>query len=103
MRTLGSVAVLVVVMLSTGCRQRHLSRDFGVSYGQAFAAQQERRTTPPPAAVLGLDSQEAAITADNYRAGLAPKGGKVEEQPTVIIAPSSRDRPPPLAPSVPKE
>jgi peptidoglycan/xylan/chitin deacetylase (PgdA/CDA1 family) len=71
---------------------------------RSFVVQQVRPAgTAPAEAVIGLDSQEAAITADNYRAGLAPKGGTVEAEPTVIVAPPSREQPTRLAPSVPKE
>lgn len=104
MRTIGIVAACVVLCSTVACSQRHLSKDFGRSYVRAFLAQQVRPAgTAPAEAVVGLDSQEAAITADNYRAGLAPKDGTVEAEPTVIVAPPSREQPTRLAPSVPKE
>lgn len=55
--------------------------------------------------VQGLDSQEASIIADGYRHSLAPKGVKVEEQPTVIVAPPQQGQPMQMLPlpSVPKE
>lgn len=92
------------VLLGTACgSERPLIRDFRSSYDAAFAAQAARRARPPVEAVTGLDSQEAAITSDNYRAGLAPKGKQVEAEPTVYLAPPSRERPVPILPSVPKE
>jgi hypothetical protein len=96
------VAVLAVLAIA-GCagRKQHLIPDFGKSFDAAFAAQ--RAGTGPAEAVTGLDSQEAAIISDGYRASLAPKGQKAEEQPLLLIAPPSRERPQPLAPSVPKE
>lgn len=104
MRAIGTVAAFVVLCSTVACSQRHLSKDFGRSYVRTFMVQQVRPPgTPPAEAVVGLDSQEAGITADNYRAGLAPKGGTVEPEPTVIIAPPSREQPVRLAPSVPKE
>lgn len=104
MRTIGIVAACVVLCSTVACSQRHLSKDFGRSYVRSFLAQQVRPpATAPAEATVGLDSQEAAITADNYRASLAPKGETVEAEPTVIVAPPSRERPTRLAPSVPKE
>lgn len=102
MRTIVLAAAFLFVVL--GCSKKHLSKDFGRSYVQAFTAQQDRAAGKKPAdATRGLDSQEAAITADNYRAGLAPKGEEATEEPVVIVAPPARDRPQQLAPSVPKE
>lgn len=88
---------------AAGCggRKQHLTPDHGKSYDAAFAAQ--RAGGAPAEAVSGLDSQEAAIVSDGYRAGLAPKGQKAEEQPVLLVAPPARERPQPLAPSVPAE
>lgn len=99
------IALLVgTVLLSAACGAgKPLIRDFRSSCDGAFAAQTARGGQAPVQAVTGLDSQEAAITSDNYRAGLAPKGKQVKEEPTVIVAPPSRERPMQLAPSVPKE
>jgi hypothetical protein len=102
MRTL--VMLVGSVLLTTACGSgKPLIRDYGSSYHGAFAAQAARGGKAPAQAVTGLDSQEAAITSDNYRGGLAPKGKEVREEPTIIVAPPSRERPMQLAPSVPKE
>jgi hypothetical protein len=95
----------VAVALTAGCgwRKQHLRAEYGQSYDAAFNAQRVRRERPPATVVAGLDSQEAAIISDSYRTSLAPKGQNVEEQPVLIVAPPSRERPPALAPSVPKE
>jgi hypothetical protein len=88
--------------LALGCGgSRHLGKHFGESVTKAFAAQQQRGKAPPAEAVAGLDAQEAAITTDNYRAGLAPPGGEVKTEPTILVAPPSREQPMRLAPSVP--
>jgi hypothetical protein len=101
MRSVALIVVLVAVGVS-GCRQRHLIRDYGDSFEKAFAVQQARPDKTAEA-VSGLDSQEAAITADNYRSGLAPKDKEVKEEPTIIVAPPAQQRREQLAPSVPKE
>jgi hypothetical protein len=95
----------VAVALTAGCgwRKQHLRADHGQSYDAAFSAQRARSERTPAAVVSGLDSQEAAIISDSYRASLAPRDRKVEEPPVVLVAPPSRERPPVLAPSVPKE
>jgi hypothetical protein len=104
MRTIGIMAGCVVLLSAVACRQRHLSEDFGRSYVRSFLAQQVRPPgTAPAEAITGLDSQEAAITADNYRAGLVPEGKTVDAEPTVIVAPPAREQATRLAPSVPKE
>jgi hypothetical protein len=97
------IAVLVSSAAGCGWRKQHLGRDFARSNDAVFAAQRVRKEAPPATAVAGLDSQEAAIISDHYRASLAPKGQKVGEEPVILVAPPSRERPQPLAPSVPKE
>jgi hypothetical protein len=94
--------IAVVALSSAGCRQRHIIKDFGESYRKSFEVQQDRAKEPRPA-VLGLDAQEAAITANNYRTTLVPEGKEAKTEPVVIVAPPSRERKEPLAPSVPKE
>lgn len=91
----------LVAAVGCGWRKQHLSKDHGRSYDAVFAAQ--RAGGKPTPAVTGLDSQEAAIVSGAYRAGLAPKGQKGAEQPVLLLAPSARERPQPLAPSVPGE
>jgi hypothetical protein len=93
--------MVLTVLASCGPSKPHLTEGYGASYGGAFATQRVRQGAPAKAA-LGLDPQEAAITARNYRNSLAPKGGEAREQPMLYVAPS-QDRPGPLAPSVPKE
>lgn len=101
MRTVALV-IVVLALSSVGCRKHHLIKDFGESYVRAFAAQQDR-TKKPAEATQGLDSQEAAITADNYRATLVPEGAQLQPEPMLFVAPPGRERREPLPPSVPKE
>lgn len=98
-----TMAAATIAAAGCGWRQQHLDPSFGKSYDAAFAAQHARAAGPPVAAVTGLDSQEAKIISESYRAHLAPKGQKVQEEPLIFIAPPSRERPQALAPSVPKE
>ena len=104
MRTITAALLSLVVATASGCswRQQHLTRNYGQSYATAFAAQRVSAEKAAPAqAVTGLDSQEAAIICDTYRASLAPKGVAAPEQPLLMIAPQKA--PGKLAPSVPKE
>jgi hypothetical protein len=96
---------MAVLLAIAGCggRKQHLDKHFAQSTVQAFAVQRLERSGAPAAAVTGLDSQEAAIISDAYRSRLAPKGVKVEEEPIILVAPPTRERRYPLAPSVPKE
>ena len=95
------VALAAAVVGGCGWRKQHLTADHGKSYAAVLAAQSAR--SAPAEAVTGLDSQEAAIISEGYRSGLAPSGQKVKEQPVLLVAPPARERPQPLAPSVPGE
>ena len=102
MRTITAALLLLSVATATGCgwRKQHLTADYGRSYANAFAVQRvTSERAAPAAAVTGLDSQEAAIISDTYRASLAPKGVAVTEQPVLMIAPQRPAGRP--APSVP--
>jgi hypothetical protein len=101
MRSTGIIAAVCLALC--GCWRPYHIQNFGSSYDAAFLAQRQRVGKPPAEAAVGLDSQEAAITSANYRFGLVPKGEQVQDQPLLYVAPPTRDRPPPLAPSVPKE
>jgi hypothetical protein len=100
------VAIAALLLLACSGRQ-HLWESRGAAYDRSFAAQKVQRPSgakrTQPAA--GLDSQEAAIIAESYRASLAPKGAKVDQQPVLIVSPQGQGQqqyalPPP---SVPKE
>lgn len=97
--------IFVATALATAaCGPRpHLIDGHGTSYRAAFAAQAPPRADGPAQASVGLDSQEAAIVAHTYRAGLAPKDERPKEQPVLVVTPPSRDAPQKLAPSVPQE
>jgi hypothetical protein len=105
MSTTSSLCVILVLAAGAGCggRKQHLIEGYGSSYDPLFASQRVGKPSAPAVAVTGLDSQEAAIISDDYRQSLAPKGHKVGEEPVVLVAPPSKERPIPLAPSVPKE
>lgn len=59
--------------LGLGCSRAHLTSSHGRAYHEAFAAQDATPENKPPRSVHGLDSQEAAIIAGNYRKALSPK------------------------------
>ena len=74
----------------------------GRSYRAAFERQVSNpaaRSKPP----AGLDSQEAALVAEAYRASLVPKGAGVREEPVIVVTPQRQQKAPPLAPSVPRQ
>lgn len=86
-----------------GCAARtHLTETQGQACSAAFSRQAPAplKVTGP---VKGLDSQEAAIIAEGYRASLAPKQVQVKEEPLVLVAPPQRGTPALPLPSVPKE
>jgi hypothetical protein len=98
------VVVLAAALFAAGAcggRKQHLANDYAKSYDAVFGAQRERTQADPASAVSGLDSQEAAIISDGFRASLAPKGQKATEEPVILYSPQTRDRLQPLAPSVP--
>ena len=98
---IATVGPLLFALTSCGWRRDHLTQAYGESFRASFAAQHQ--TKEAASAVTGLDSQEAAIISDAYRASLIPKGVKSAEEPLILVAPPSRERQQPLAPSVPKE
>ena len=100
MTTRWILAVVVLAALACGGRQ-HLQEGYGSSYHSAFDVQANPR--PEPArATTGLDSQEAAIVSQTYRASLAPQDTKPKDQPILIVAPPTPGMPK-LPPSVPPE
>lgn len=86
----GAIAAFGLV-LAAGCAERtHLTASYGRAYHLAFAGQVANPKTleTPKSAKTGLDSQEAAIVAKTYRAGLAGKGtGTPENQPMLLMSP----------------
>lgn len=102
------IAVVSVVALGlAGCSgSRHLTEAQGRSYRAFLDRQHAVRTPPYREAEKGLDAQEAAIIARSYRQSLSPLDARPREEPRVLIVEQPagyQARPPPLAPSVPKE
>ncbi len=101
MTTTSKIAAFVALAaLACGPRQ-HLTETQGRAL-RAATARQAVHGTEAREPVLGLDSQEAAIVAESYRKGLAPKGEKPQEQPILMVAPAKEGRMTPLPPSVPR-
>ncbi len=102
---LAALGMALAALVVPGCSsQTPLTR----AHGRASAEYLKRQAVRPSAhhdAVKGLDSEEAAIVADAYRKGLAPKGARTDaDSQVLLLAPPQRgERPAPLAPSVPKE
>jgi hypothetical protein len=75
---------------SAACSRVHITPTHGRAYREAFAAQDANpnRSKNPPKSINGLDYQEAAIIAGNYRKGLAPaSGGGDNNGQLLLVAP----------------
>ncbi len=83
---------LLFGMTLLGCSTpEHLTPSYGDAYKAAFATQASPAKTKHEQAErsVGLDPQEAAIIAEGYRESLAREGQHVEEQPVLLVAPTS--------------
>ena len=89
------IGILVVIGLAlgvSGCAARtHLTESHGRAYRQALAQQAVNPRAGEKAPVnRGLDSQEAAVIAQNYRGSLAPEGGPTQKEQILIVSPSAQ-------------
>jgi hypothetical protein len=55
------------------CSRAHITPTHGRAFREAFAIQDANPNRKAPKSINGLDSQEAAIIAANYRKALSPK------------------------------
>lgn len=71
-----ALALLVGAAGAAGCDRTYLTRTHGRAYSEAFGQQAVRPAGTPRSSkgVEGLDSQEAAVVAGNYRHSLAKEG-----------------------------
>ena len=69
------LAILVPALVPAlgGCSRAHLTATHGRAYHEIFAAQDANPARKGGKSISGLDSQEAAIIAGNYRKALSPK------------------------------
>ncbi|HTA18903.1 MAG TPA: hypothetical protein VK989_06400 [Polyangia bacterium] len=67
------LGLAVLVPALGGCSRAHLTATHGRAYHEIFAAQDANPARKGNKSISGLDSQEAAIIAGNYRKGLSPK------------------------------
>jgi hypothetical protein len=80
---------IAALAMAAGCGSRvHLTESYARSYRLAFARQVVNPTADRPAAP-GLDSQEAAAVVAGYRAQLAPRGSRAEDQTMLLLAPQA--------------
>jgi hypothetical protein len=93
-------SILILALLAAGCGSRlHLTTSHGRAHREAFGRQVANpagQSSPP----RGLDAQEAAAIVSGYRGQLAPRGGRSDEQPMLLVAPQPAGSLMP-APSVP--
>ncbi|HVI96905.1 MAG TPA: hypothetical protein VM753_22980 [Anaeromyxobacter sp.] len=104
MRTAIALSIVAAAQLA-GCTHQHMTATYGRSESAAFRAQAvQRQRAAPPEALLGLDSQEATIIANSYRASLGQKAAQPNQNDQVLILPppGSEQQHMPLAPSVPR-
>ena len=74
LRPLASRVALVLAVSALGaCSRAHLTASHGRAYHEVFAAQDANPNRKGGKSIHGLDSQEAAIIAGNYRRALSPK------------------------------
>jgi hypothetical protein len=105
MTKLAKLAGVALVAVHAACASRaHMWEASGRSYSAALAQQAPQPKTPVKGPVGGLDSQEAAIIAQTYRRGLAPKAAQPREAPVLILGQPSAETggyslPPPSVPA----
>lgn len=70
-----ALAVVLSLLAPTlgACSRAHLTATHGRAYHEMFAIQDANPNRKGSTSVHGLDSQEAAIIAGNYRKALSPK------------------------------
>lgn len=67
------LGLAILVPASGGCSRAHLTATHGRAYHEIFTAQDANPARKGGKSISGLDSQEAAIIAGNYRKALSPK------------------------------
>jgi hypothetical protein len=73
-RSFAPLLVVVALCALGACSRAHITPSHGRAFHEAFAIQDANpNRSKNPKSIHGLDSQEAAIIAGNYRKGLAPK------------------------------
>jgi hypothetical protein len=86
------------------CSRAHITPTHGRAYREAFAIQDANPNRKAPKSINGLDSQEAAVIAGNYRKALSPKGDANAAGPQLLMMSPNRNgggEAAMLAPSVP--
>jgi len=99
---LGSLLALVPAL--GGCSRAHLTATHGRAYHEIFAAQDANPARKGNKSISGLDSQEAAIVAGNYRRALSPKSDGAQGSNQLLMVNPNRggvNDSAQLAPSIP--
>jgi hypothetical protein len=100
-RRVRSLGLLAVGLFGAGlggaaCSRAHLTSTHGRAYREVFAAQDANPNRGTPKSVHGLDSQEAAIIAGNYRRELSPQAAaSPQSQQLLMTNPAAAPAPPP--------
>jgi len=86
-RSIHLAAFFAAAVLVAGCgSRRHMSRGYGRSVEQAFAAQVIRKQPPAPGALpAGLDPDDARLINENYRVTMARKGAEKKSSGIIIV------------------
>ena len=67
------------------CSRAHITPTHGRAFHEAFAIQDANPNRKAPKSINGLDSQEAAVIAGNYRKALSPKGDANASGPQLLM------------------
>ncbi|HVU53233.1 MAG TPA: hypothetical protein VHL80_21260 [Polyangia bacterium] len=73
LRVAQALLVVACALGAGACSRAHITPSHGRAFHEAFAIQDANPGRGKAKSVNGLDSQEAAIIAGNYRKALAPK------------------------------
>jgi hypothetical protein len=98
------LGLAILVPALGGCSRAHLTATHGRAYHEIFAAQDANPARKGSKSISGLDSQEAAIIAGNYRRALSPKADTAASSSQMLMMNPNRggvNDSAQLAPSIP--
>jgi hypothetical protein len=82
------LGLTVLIPVLGGCSRAHLTATHGRAYHEIFTAQDANPARKGNKSISGLDSQEAAIIAGNYRKALSPKADAVGSNQMLMVNPN---------------
>jgi hypothetical protein len=99
-----ALALALFGLAGGACSRVHLTPTHGRAYHEVFAIQDANPNRKGNKSLNGLDSQEAAIIAGNYRKALSPRAdsGSGSNQLLMVAPPRGGGGDAQLAPSIPQ-